>query len=107
MHGVLHDMNHHHNTTNESGQLAIDFERKAKRQEDEILKAFIMTEREFCPSDMLCYLTAEKHIYPDNLPITSVRRGMSNLTKAGQLIKTDQKVNGSFGRPEYLWKLAK
>jgi predicted ArsR family transcriptional regulator len=39
-------------------------------------------------------------------PLTSVRRSISNLTADGKLVKTERKVQGPYGRPEYVWRLA-
>ena len=41
-----------------------------------------------------------------NCPITSVRRAMTNLTKAGLLEKTGDKVLGEYGVMVNTWKLA-
>lgn len=38
-------------------------------------------------------------------PITSIRRAITNLTDAGYLVKTESTRLGSYGAPEYLWKL--
>lgn len=38
-------------------------------------------------------------------PITSVRRAMSNLTKKGMLIKTDDKVVENYGVDNFLWTI--
>lgn len=35
-------------------------------------------------------------------PITSVRRSMTNLTKAGQLVKTSETRRGPYGHVEHL-----
>lgn len=40
-----------------------------------------------------------------NWLLTSVRRSMSVLSRAGSLIKTDQPRIGPHGRPETLWRL--
>jgi len=40
-------------------------------------------------------------------PITSVRRSMSNLTKAGLLERTQFTVPGPYGRDESQWQLAR
>ena len=53
----------------------------------------------FSPSDL------NAMVLPDAL-LTSVRRALSNLTKAERLVKTDMLVDGLYGRPEGLWKLA-
>ena len=38
-------------------------------------------------------------------PITSVRRAITNLTTAGELVKTNNTVTGMYGKPEHLWSL--
>lgn len=91
-------MNHHHNTTNESGEMLDRLESKANIQQDNVLDLF----RDFVtmsPSQVFA-------TYPDeSTPITSIRRAISNLTRDGYLIKTDKKVTGLYGRPEFQWKL--
>jgi DNA-binding transcriptional regulator PaaX len=38
-----------------------------------------------------------------NFPLTSVRRALTNLSKQGKLIKTDEKKKGIYGRDEFIW----
>lgn len=93
----------HHNTTNESGWLLAKFEGKAKSQEIKILSWFKAQPRlDFTssPTEVL------RSVFNNGLPITSVRRAITNLTTNGDLFKTDKKVNGPYGRPECLWRLA-
>jgi len=40
-----------------------------------------------------------------NVPLTSIRRAMSDLTKDSQLVKTSDKIIGLFGLPEHQWQL--
>lgn len=40
-------------------------------------------------------------------PYTSYRRAFTNLTKAGLLVKTDEKVMGNYGKNIHVWRLAK
>ena len=37
------------------------------------------------------------------VPLTSIRRAISNLTRDGYLVKTAVKREGSYGRPESCW----
>ena len=37
-------------------------------------------------------------------PLTSIRRAITDLTKAGKLEKTSEKVEGYYGRDEYIYK---
>lgn len=41
-----------------------------------------------------------------NIPITSIRRAMTNLANKGKLVKTGNKRRGNFGKPINTWKLA-
>lgn len=41
------------------------------------------------------------------LPLTSVRRAITNLEEEGQLIKLPVTRRGLFGRPEHFWTLAR
>tara|TARA_Y100000356_G_scaffold123877_1_gene119273 strand:+ start:25 stop:336 length:312 start_codon:yes stop_codon:yes gene_type:complete len=73
------------------------------RQEDAILKiAERMVDGKFSPSQMLQRLEG----YGRNIPITSVRRAISDLTRNGELVKTDKQVMGIYGRKEYVWRIA-
>ena len=94
------------NTTNESGATLNNNVAKAKSQEEEILDIFKMDYKYWkdlqeylgmSPTDLLDY-------FP-KYPITSIRRALTNLTKQGKLIKTDEKRIGMYGRSEYVWKL--
>lgn len=52
-------------------------------------------------------LTAsEAHSYfPSNVPLTSIRRAISDLQSEGYLIKTDNMKEGLFGMPEHYYKV--
>ena len=45
------------------------------------------------------------NVFKNAIPITSVRRAMTNLTNAGILEKTDQQREGDHGRPCHVWRL--
>ena len=83
------------NTTNESGATLKNNVAKAKSQEEEILNYFKF-EIESTPFTILLDF---------DYPITSIRRALTNLTKQGKLIKTNEKRIGMYGRSEYVWKL--
>ena len=90
-------MNNYYNTTSEVGQILIDFESKAKSQDEYILKKFMQN--------------PDKNISPEDVqiigvPITSIRRAFTNLAKRG-LIQKSLKVAGMYGRPIYKYKLIK
>src|SRR5580692_380235 len=97
------DMNTHsyHDSLNEPVQLVIDFERKAKHQEDLVLKYWVWNRGS--PS-RIHQLLIDQGLIAENTPLTSIRRAISNLTKRGLLRKTNVKVQGLYGRSENLWE---
>jgi len=94
------------NTTNESGTTLKNNVAKAKSQEEEILNLFIFNKMHFINK---IYKNYKLGLSPSqiglNYPITSIRRALTNLTKQGKLIKTNEKRIGMYGRSEYVWKL--
>lgn len=47
----------------------------------------------------------EKVLELRSAPVTSIRRGMTNLTNDGFLIKTDIQRKGRYGKANHCWKL--
>jgi len=91
----------YHNTTESLGPELRQYQDKASSQEKRIL-AFLKLDhnRPITPS------AAMKWIFKDSVPITSVRRALTNLTNAGELVKTNVQTKGPYGRPEFIWELA-
>ena len=87
----------HYNTTKESGKQLEIFEQTAKNQEHQILKIMELYKR-LSPSDVWKW-------YGKSIPLTSVRRALTNLSNQGKLIKTDEKKKGIYGREEYVWSV--
>lgn len=87
------------NTTRESGQTLIDFHRKAKRQEDDILEIF----KEFKKLSPSHCLMKYQQRTGKNPPLTSIRRAITNLTDDGKLAMTNEKMKGSYKRDEHIW----
>ena len=76
-------------------------EKKAQRQEDIILQKF-----KNCPT----YGHSPEMIHRiccKNAPLTSVRRAITNLTKAGYLEKMQTTVLGQYDKKIHLWRLKK
>jgi hypothetical protein len=44
-------------------------------------------------------------LYGRNWPITSIRRAMNTLTKAGKLTKTSELRVGDYGKKVHVWRL--
>ena len=88
-----------HNTTHETGQQLIKFEKQTEGQDKVILDFFKKHEAfSFTPCE------CQSFIQLTGVPITSIRRSISDLTKKGLLIKTNKKKIGTYGRPNYTWK---
>lgn len=93
----------HHNTTHESGQLLLDYQEQAKSQEEAIYRLFQQR-----PDQMLTPFEVKKIIdfmMQKDIPITSIRRAMTDLTKEGKLRRTKAKVIEQYNRPNYYWTL--
>ena len=86
------------NTTNLSGQMLLDFENKADNQEERILAIFKA-------SNLLTPSQVWNAYGNKQTPITSIRRGITNLSNDGKLIKTTNKKIGMYGRPESVYQL--
>jgi Fe2+ or Zn2+ uptake regulation protein len=92
----------YHNTNKESGKKLITSKTKASKQELKVLKFFQSnnsTER-YTPEDILNNVDFGKEV-----PITSVRRAITNLTNAGYLRKTEVMRTGQFGKQIHTWQI--
>lgn len=88
------------NTTHETGITRIHYEAAAETQNDRVL-AFYAAH----PGDLLAPSTVwrETGLESEDVPLTSVRRSITTLEKAGKLAKTGIKRQGVYGRPETCW----
>jgi predicted transcriptional regulator len=89
----------YYNTNKETGKTLFESNSKALSQEEEILNIFLEHKQ----------LSASRvwNIYNKNglTPITSVRRGITNLCYRGLIEKTDSKTVGIYGKNEHIYKL--
>ncbi len=93
-------MKSYHNTTNVFGIQLERYKDAALSQEERLLAYF-----EQCGTHaMLTPSLALILVFSKRVPITSVRRALSNLTRKGKLIK-DGQTKGPYGRPEGYWRL--
>ena len=90
-----------HNTTNESGAQLELFTAKAETQNEAVYEMF---KRYYSLSASECFTKLQNQTRLTWI-LTSVRRSITNLTNAGKLIKTEKKVSGFYGRPEYVYTL--
>jgi Fe2+ or Zn2+ uptake regulation protein len=93
-------MNSYHNTTNQVGDVLEKYNIKATSQDARVFWYFYRFKGTFFPPSEIWV-----ELFNRNVPITSVRRSISNLTKRGLLRKTEVLVRGAYGRPEHLWVL--
>ena len=86
-----------YNTTKEPNKSELD--QMAQSQEEKILDWFIEH-----PHIEATPFNIQQWCLPSS-PITSVRRAMSDLTRDGNLEKTDRKAMEKYGMRNYQWKL--
>jgi len=88
----------YYNTTNLNGADLKKSTGRAESQTEKILRFFLAhPDGTFTPNDIYCHFKGYL--------LTSVRRSMSDLTKSGDLIKTDTQALGRFGSANYKWML--
>ena len=88
-----------YNTTGEKGETLEESKRAVSRQEDIILGFFRDHPRKhFTPFEVWSSIPALA-----NVPITSIRRAITNLTESGFLRKLDTKRTGDYGKVNHLW----
>ena len=90
----------YYNTLNETTEIKLNSEKKARKQEDLIFSIF----RHFVNKPMTPTEIWEKTgLRENNVPLTSIRRAITNLEKQGKIIKTDQQRDGMYGKKNYCW----
>ena len=87
------------NTTGETGVTLATYRNKAAEQDKEVLDIIDRLGGSASPSQVWRAVSKK-------WPITSCRRAMTNLTKAGKLVKTGEKRLGEYGRAECVWRMA-
>lgn len=91
----------YHNTTQTQGATLARYQHQAETQESVILELFAgQPYAAFAPTEV------QQAVSLNGAPLTSIRRALSNLTRAGELEKTDRQKRGPYNRPEYLWRAA-
>lgn len=89
------------NTTNARGAELARYETKARYQEERVANLFKKhAPFPLSPSRVHRALGGEAFG-----PLTSARRAITNLERAGVLEKLDRRMRGPYGRAEHLWRL--
>lgn len=92
---------HYHNTNGLDRETALLEAKKNLTQEDIIFTIFKKsTFKRLSASEVWEYYKVGK-----NIPLTSIRRGMSNLQAEGYLEKTNDTRIGIYGKPEHFYRL--
>lgn len=95
-------MQTYYNTTGLTGPALKEAVTAAKSLEEAIMEVFKNTRRGYSPWQMHGLMIKAKR----NIPVTSVRRAMTNLTRgSNDLFMTDQMIPGEYTRPEHVWIL--
>jgi hypothetical protein len=92
----------YHNTTNQTGK-QLDIFSVAAKSQDELILTFARKVCFFSPSHLHKHLIKTQQIEA-NTPLTSIRRAITNLTKKGKLMKTEEQVKSVYNKPEYVWQ---
>jgi hypothetical protein len=88
-----------HNTTHLTGEALRKRRQDARDQQNVILGWFERyPDRLFAPHELV-------HLFPPAVPLTSIRRALTNLTTAGKLIKTETRIDGPYGDLVHCWRL--
>jgi hypothetical protein len=90
------------NTVNETGVDLFNYVKETRHQDELVLKCF-QDDCMHSPSDVHEYLIAAHYITP-SVPLTSIRRSITTLTRKGLLYKTGGRNRGPYGRAEYYWR---
>lgn len=92
----------YYNTTDASGETLQRYRAGTDSQEARILAwlANAFTAKNYTPSEVL------RFCFHNAVPLTSVRRALTNLCNDRQLVKTRERRDGPYGRPEYAWRLS-
>ena len=96
----------YHNTTHSTGEEVKRYRKKVQTQEQMIL-AFFRANANFkhTASDVLRAMLLNAEVN-HNVPLTSIRRGITNLMTSRKIEKTTHQRTGPYGRPEYCYRLA-
>lgn len=93
----------YHNTTNLTGTLLADANRKALRQVDMVI-GYYNRHKEGTAWDVYVHLLAAGSI-SNSTPLSSIRRSISDLKKSGHLEKTEELKPGGYGAAEHIYRL--
>lgn len=86
---------HYHNTTKQNTEFVLSAKKKNKSQEEIVFDIFLKYKK-LSASEVL------EH-YPKNIPLTSIRRAISNIQYEGRLRKLTETRIGIYNAPEHYY----
>ena len=96
------------NTTHVVGKQLTEYTEKAANQEEQVLRFFLARyPQQYTASEVWRQCFRESSCIFNKTPITSVRRAITNLYNAGDLVKTELIRDGIYGRPESIYRLSR
>jgi hypothetical protein len=90
----------YYNTTGLTGDQLKQKQKKNKTQNESVLEFFQMH-----PDWKISPEPVHKCVFATTVPLTSIRRAITDLTDDGYLEKTHVKVKGQYGVPIHCWRL--
>jgi Fe2+ or Zn2+ uptake regulation protein len=92
-------MNLFHNTTGELGQILKEYNEINGNQNRRVMDIFLKKGEAMTPMEVM----NEYNSMFKKVPLTSIRRAMTDLTKEGRLIKTDKTKIEALGKRNFMW----
>ena len=94
-----------YNTNNMVGQELTEMSHSAKAQETAVIKFFTDRVADKAGASTIWNVLKITKRIDQAVPLTSIRRAVSTLTKQGKLVKTDDMSVGVYGKREYMYSL--
>lgn len=88
--------NNFYNTINATGDILAKYQQQAIKQQDAVA-LYMGIVNTASPSQVW------HNLFKCSVPLTSVRRAMTNLTYDGVLVKLGKQREGAYGKPECVW----
>ena len=89
----------YYNTTKSRGRILQKFEKAVETQEEKVMLIFKASLKGLTASEVF-------RQYPDErVPLTSIRRAITNLMNERKLVKTEIQKQGMYDKPEYVYQI--
>jgi hypothetical protein len=89
----------YYNTTKSKGRTLANFQQSAKNQDEKVMLIYKASMKGLTASEVF-------RQYPDKrVPLTSIRRAITNLMNDKRLVKTEIQKPGMYDKPEYVYQI--